>query len=191
MKGGTRSSTLAVQMTCVSPNSTSTEPAACFVNRRVNRTLRKRVRRATTGSLRAGHTDLLIRATADYTRLSFGMPAHRDTFGVECVTSDSIRGFIDDSQHDRLRARRRTARFRFAAVGNPLGQSSLSRSPSSACPTRFANSSFRCATWFESKLKRGKVDCTLRSPQRPTSAHLEINRPVLLHLLATLEQLQA
>jgi len=36
-KGGTRSSTLAVQITRVSPNSTSTDPSACLVNWRVIR----------------------------------------------------------------------------------------------------------------------------------------------------------
>jgi len=39
-------------------------------------------------------------------------------------------------------------------------------------------------------LKRGKVDCTLRVSAATTSANLEIDRPVLLHLLATLEQLR-
>src|ERR1700733_2613750 len=37
-KGGTESSTLAVHSTCVSPNSTSTEPSACLVWRREKRT---------------------------------------------------------------------------------------------------------------------------------------------------------
>src|SRR5262252_9064598 len=39
-KGGTTSSTLAVQSTWVSPNSTSTEPSACLVGRRAKRTCR-------------------------------------------------------------------------------------------------------------------------------------------------------
>jgi len=41
-----------------------------------------------------------------------------------------------------------------------------------------------------SVLKRGKVDCALRVSAATTSSHLEIDRPVLLHLLATLEQLR-
>jgi uncharacterized protein (TIGR00255 family) len=40
------------------------------------------------------------------------------------------------------------------------------------------------------RLNRGKVDCTLRVSAATTSSHLEIDRPVLLHLLATLEQLR-
>jgi uncharacterized protein (TIGR00255 family) len=40
------------------------------------------------------------------------------------------------------------------------------------------------------KLGRGKVDCALRISAATTSSHLEIDRPVLLHLLATLEQLR-
>jgi uncharacterized protein (TIGR00255 family) len=40
------------------------------------------------------------------------------------------------------------------------------------------------------RLRRGKVDCTLRVSAATTSSHLEIDRPVLLHLLATLEQLR-
>ncbi len=40
------------------------------------------------------------------------------------------------------------------------------------------------------RLKRGKVECSARLSAGTTAAHLEINRPVLLHLLATLEQLR-
>jgi len=40
------------------------------------------------------------------------------------------------------------------------------------------------------RLKRGKVDCTLKLATSGPVAHLEINRPVLLQLLATLEQLR-
>jgi uncharacterized protein (TIGR00255 family) len=40
------------------------------------------------------------------------------------------------------------------------------------------------------KLKRGKVDCTLRLTATRLPAHLDINRPVLLQLLSTLEQLR-
>jgi uncharacterized protein (TIGR00255 family) len=40
------------------------------------------------------------------------------------------------------------------------------------------------------RLNRGKVDCALRVSAATTSSHLEIDRPVLLHLLSTLEQLR-
>ena len=41
-----------------------------------------------------------------------------------------------------------------------------------------------------SRLKRGKIDCTLKVSGARLSSHLDINRPVLLQLLATLEQLR-
>src|SRR5262245_5738891 len=40
------------------------------------------------------------------------------------------------------------------------------------------------------KLRRGKVDCTLKLTATRLPAHLDINRPVLLQLLSTLEQLR-
>ncbi len=39
-------------------------------------------------------------------------------------------------------------------------------------------------------LKRGKVDCTLRMDRTEESAQLELNRPLLLHILAVLEQVR-
>ena len=57
-------------------------------------------------------------------------------------------------------------------------------------PDAFRELEFPLRDQVRSKLKRGKVDATLRVAATATSAHLEINRPVLLHLLATLEQLR-
>lgn len=57
-------------------------------------------------------------------------------------------------------------------------------------PDAFRELEFPLRDLVRSKLKRGKVDATLRVAATATSAHLEINRPVLLHLLATLEQLR-
>lgn len=57
-------------------------------------------------------------------------------------------------------------------------------------PDAFRELEFPLRDQVRSKLKRGKVDATLRVAATATSAHLEINRPTLLHLLATLEQLR-
>ena len=57
-------------------------------------------------------------------------------------------------------------------------------------PDAFRELEFPLRDLVRAKLKRGKVDATLRVAATATSAHLEINRPVLLHLLATLEQLR-
>ncbi len=57
-------------------------------------------------------------------------------------------------------------------------------------PDAFRELEFPLRDQVRSKLKRGKVDATLRVAATATSAHLEINRPILLHLLATLEQLR-
>jgi len=57
-------------------------------------------------------------------------------------------------------------------------------------PDAFREIEFPLRDLVRSKLKRGKVDCTLRVAATTATAHLEINRPILLHLLATLEQLR-
>ncbi len=57
-------------------------------------------------------------------------------------------------------------------------------------PDAFRELEFPLRDQVRSKLKRGKVDATLRVAATTASAHLEINRPTLLHLLATLEQLR-
>jgi uncharacterized protein (TIGR00255 family) len=57
-------------------------------------------------------------------------------------------------------------------------------------PDAFRELEFPLRDLARSKLKRGKVDGTLRIAATATAAHLEINRPILLHLLATLEQLR-
>ena len=57
-------------------------------------------------------------------------------------------------------------------------------------PDAFRELEFPLRDQVRAKLKRGKVDATLRVAATTTSAHLEINRPMLLHLLATLEQLR-
>lgn len=57
-------------------------------------------------------------------------------------------------------------------------------------PDAFRELEFPLRDQVRSKLKRGKVDGTLRMAATAAAAHLEINRPVLLHLLATLEQLR-
>ncbi len=57
-------------------------------------------------------------------------------------------------------------------------------------PDAFRELEFPLRDQVRSKLKRGKVDATLRVAATTAAAHLEINRPTLLHLLATLEQLR-
>jgi len=57
-------------------------------------------------------------------------------------------------------------------------------------PDAFRDLEFPLRDALRAKLKRGKVDCTLRVSAAVGPAHLEINRPVLLHLLATIEQLR-
>jgi uncharacterized protein (TIGR00255 family) len=57
-------------------------------------------------------------------------------------------------------------------------------------PDTFRDLEFPLRDVLRAKLKRGKVDCTLRLSAAVGPAHLEINRPVLLHLLATVEQLR-
>jgi uncharacterized protein (TIGR00255 family) len=57
-------------------------------------------------------------------------------------------------------------------------------------PDAFRELEFPLRDQVRAKLKRGKVDATLRVAATTASAHLEINRPTLLHLLATLEQLR-
>ncbi len=88
----------------------------------------------------------------------------------------------------------------FARVDVPLPSSSLQweiRSvnhrhlePQFRLPDAFRELEFPLRDLVRSKLKRGKVDSTLRAVAAAPSVHLEINRPVLLHLLATLEQLR-
>jgi uncharacterized protein (TIGR00255 family) len=88
----------------------------------------------------------------------------------------------------------------FARVDVPLEAGSLQwemRSvnhryldPQFRLPDAFRELELPLRDMVRAKLKRGKVDCTLRVAATSTSAHLEINRPVLLHLLATLEQLK-
>ena len=88
----------------------------------------------------------------------------------------------------------------FARVDVPLEAGSLQweiRSvnhrhlePQFRLPDTFRELEFPLRDMVRAKLKRGKVDSTLRIAATSTSAHLEINRPVLLHLLATLEQLR-
>ncbi len=88
----------------------------------------------------------------------------------------------------------------FARVDVPLGAGSLQWEIRSV-NHRYLDAQFRLPDAFRelemplrellrAKLKRGKVDSTLRVAAAATSAHLEIDRPVLLHLLATLEQLR-
>ena len=57
-------------------------------------------------------------------------------------------------------------------------------------PDAFRELEFPLRDVVRAKLKRGKVDCSLRVSAAVGPAHLEINRPVLLHLLATIEQLR-
>jgi uncharacterized protein (TIGR00255 family) len=57
-------------------------------------------------------------------------------------------------------------------------------------PEAFRDLEFPLRDVLRTKLKRGKIDCTLRVSASVGPAHLEINRPVLLHLLATVEQLR-
>ena len=87
----------------------------------------------------------------------------------------------------------------FARVDVPLDSGSLQweiRSvnhrhlePQFRLPDAFRDLELPLRDLVRATLKRGKVDSTLRVTATATSAHLEINRPVLLHLLATLEQL--
>ena len=198
MNGGTRSSTQAVQITCVSPNSTSTEPAACFVKRRVKRTLRSSSGTRPLGRLgpvmqislfdtsdtsnersdKIWGATVMSSAGADYNRRG----------AVECAT-ECVRG--------PSMVRSMTA---FARVDVPLDSGSLQweiRSvnhrhlePQFRLPDAFRELEFPLRDLIRSKLKRGKVDSTLRFVAAAPSAHLEINRPVLLHLLATIEQLR-
>jgi uncharacterized protein (TIGR00255 family) len=88
----------------------------------------------------------------------------------------------------------------FARVDVPLEAGSLQweiRSvnhryldPQFRLPDTFRELELPLRDMVRAKLKRGKVDSTLRIAATSTAAHLEINRPVLLHLLATLEQLR-
>lgn len=88
----------------------------------------------------------------------------------------------------------------FARVDVPLEAGSLQweiRSvnhryldPQFRLPDTFRELELPLRDMLRARLKRGKVDSTLRIAATSTSAHLEINRPVLLHLLATLEQLK-
>ena len=88
----------------------------------------------------------------------------------------------------------------FARVDVPLEAGSLQweiRSvnhrylePQFRLPDTFRELELPLRDLVRARLKRGKVDSTLRVAATSTSAHLEINRPVLLHLLATLEQLK-
>jgi len=57
-------------------------------------------------------------------------------------------------------------------------------------PDAFRDLEFPLRDVVRARLKRGKVDCSLRVSAAVGPAHLEINRPVLLHLLATIEQLR-
>ncbi len=88
----------------------------------------------------------------------------------------------------------------FARVDVPLEEGSLQWEIRSV-NHRYLDAQFRLPDAFREfevplremlreKLKRGKVDSTLRVTAAAASAHLEIDRPVLLHLLATLEQLR-
>ncbi len=88
----------------------------------------------------------------------------------------------------------------FARVDVPLGAGSLQweiRSvnhryldPQFRLPDTLRELEIPLRDMVRARLKRGKVDSTLRIGAASGSAHLEINRPVLLHLLATLEQLK-
>ncbi len=88
----------------------------------------------------------------------------------------------------------------FARVDVPLDSGSLQweiRSvnhrhlePQFRLPDAFRELEFPLRDLIRSKLKRGKVDSTLRFVAAAPSAHLEINRPALLHLLATIEQMR-
>jgi uncharacterized protein (TIGR00255 family) len=88
----------------------------------------------------------------------------------------------------------------FARVDVPLEAGSLQweiRSvnhryldPQFRLPDTFRELELPLRDMLRARLKRGKVDSTLRIAATSTSAQLEINRPVLMHLLATLEQLK-
>ena len=88
----------------------------------------------------------------------------------------------------------------FARVDVPLDSGSLQweiRSvnhrhlePQFRLPDAYRDLELPLRDLVRAKLKRGKVDSTLRVTATVASAHLAINRPVLLHLLATLEQLR-
>ena len=158
--------------------------------------LAKLVGDSTTGSLGACHACLplcnvqqtpdviLVRATV---RSSAGADYNRRG-AVECAT-ECVRG--------PSMVRSMTA---FARVDVPLDSGSLQweiRSvnhrhlePQFRLPDAFRELEFPLRDLIRSKLKRGKVDSTLRFVAAAPSAHLEINRPVLLHLLATIEQLR-
>jgi uncharacterized protein (TIGR00255 family) len=57
-------------------------------------------------------------------------------------------------------------------------------------PDTYRDLEFPLRDAVRAKLKRGKVDCSLRVSAAVGPPHLEINRPLLLHLLATIEQLR-
>ena len=88
----------------------------------------------------------------------------------------------------------------FARVDVPLEAGSLQweiRSvnhrylePQFRLPDAFRELELPLRDLLRARMKRGKVDSTLRVAATSAAAHLEINRPVLLHLLATLEQLR-
>jgi len=88
----------------------------------------------------------------------------------------------------------------FARVDVPLESGSLQweiRSvnhrylePQFRLPDAFRDLELLLRDRVRARLKRGKVDATLRVAAAVTTAHLEINRPVLLHLLETLAELK-
>jgi uncharacterized protein (TIGR00255 family) len=88
----------------------------------------------------------------------------------------------------------------FARVDVPLGSGSLQweiRSvnhrylePQFRLPDAFRDLEVPLRDRVRTRLKRGKVDATLRVAAAVATAHLEINRPALLHLLETLAELK-
>lgn len=88
----------------------------------------------------------------------------------------------------------------FARVDVPLGSGSLQweiRSvnhrylePQFRLPDAFRELEVPLRDRVRARLKRGKVDATLRVAATATTTNLEINRPALLHLLATVAELR-